>query len=453
MYNAPMKRAKLVVKEGSNRGAVMPLERDPAWLGRDAGCSIQILDAQASRRHAKIAGIGESPVLEDPGSRNGTFVNGVRCGAKTLSSGDEIRIGSTVLLFLTEPEAPLPPSRRPATEDDTVPAEGASREEPVAGGRETWKLRGGVPAERMVGTSEAMLFVFSLIHKAGPSGVPVLVTGESGTGKELVARAVHLNSQRRDGPFVAVNVAALPAGLVESELFGHERGAFSGAVARKIGRFEEADGGTLFLDEIGEMDGAAQASLLRACEEGRIRRVGGEAPLPVDVRVIAATNRPLPAALKEGRLRKDLYYRLRGIEIALPPLRDRREDIPLLAEHFFDGYRRKFPGGLEAISGETMERMKAYAWPGNVRELRNAIERAMIVAEGETLDVSDLPREVRTGKPGPRKEPFLSLAEVENRHLQRALRIAGDNKTRAAQLLGIHRKTLYSKMKRHGIEP
>ncbi|MHC4599669.1 MAG: sigma 54-interacting transcriptional regulator [Planctomycetota bacterium] len=452
--------AKLVVKEGHNRGAVLPLRQDPSRIGRDEGAEIRLFDAEASRDHAVIRSIHEAPTIEDRGSRNGLLVNGVLCERKRLFHGDEIRIGRSVFLFLLDSPASSDRETLPNPAEETVrsPAVGPGE------ARDGWANRGarfsqggpvlsGLAADRLVGRSEVIRRVSERIHRAAPTDLPVLVAGESGTGKELVARAVHANSPRRNGPFVAVNAAAIPEPLFESEVFGHEKGAFTDASARRLGRFEEADGGTLFLDEIAETNPSVQAKLLRALEEGAVRRLGSEAPIPVDVRLVAATNRDPAKALKEGSLRADLYYRLKGFEIMLPPLRKRAEDIPLLTEYFFERFREKIHTRLEAVAPEALDRLKAHPWPGNVRELKNALERAMIVAEGNRIECADLPPDLGADLPHGGGEGLPPLQEIERRHIEKALRLAGGNKSRAAALLGIHRKTLYSKMKLHGIQP
>ncbi|MHC5039526.1 MAG: sigma 54-interacting transcriptional regulator [Planctomycetota bacterium] len=455
-----MGAAKLVVKEGYNRGAVLPLQRDPVRLGRDETCDVRLLDPEASRDHAVITGFPASPVLEDRNSRNGVFVNGVRCLRKPLMHGDEIRIGGSVFLFLLDSGHRDSQFPRHGLDAETVSAPpvsapGDSADAPKPGfpahpsWRQDWKHRA---PDLLVGASPKMLRIASLIHKVAPTEVPVLITGESGTGKELVAQALHINSPRRDGPFVPVNAAALPETLLESELFGHEKGAFTGAVARRTGRFEEADGGTLFLDEIGESALSAQAKLLRALEEGTIRRVGSEAPVPVNVRLIAATNRDPVQAVKDGQLREDLYYRLKGFEMQIPPLRARKEDVPDLARFFFERFRTKLPTRLKGFAKSCLDQLAAYPWPGNVRELKNVVERAMIVAEGPDIESGDLPPEVRGNRAREEDPGMIPLHDMERRLLLKALRLSGGNKSRAAALLGIHRKTLYSKMKVHGIQ-
>jgi len=298
------------------------------------------------------------------------------------------------------------------------------------------------------GRSPAMRKVLELIDKVAPTDATVLVLGESGTGKELVARRIHHTSPRRDKPLVAVHCATFPENLLESELFGYERGAFTGATRRKVGHFEYADGGTIFLDEVGELPASVQAKLLRFLQERQFTRLGGVEPVRVDVRVIAATNRDLEREVREGRFREDLFYRLNVFPIELPPLRERREDIPLLVEHFLR-QRNRPP---DVISPEAMEALLAYDWPGNVRELENVIERALILA-GEGRITPDL---LPFGRPkaGAKVElpdEGVNLEEVERELIIQALEKAGWNKAKAAKLLGITRRRLYSRMEALGI--
>ncbi|HXU63505.1 MAG TPA: sigma-54 dependent transcriptional regulator [Polyangia bacterium] len=304
----------------------------------------------------------------------------------------------------------------------------------------------------LVGTSAAMLAIWKMIGRAAGSSAPVLVTGETGTGKELVARAVHAYSTRAREPFVAINLAALPPTLIESELFGHERGAFTGATARRSGRFEAAAGGTLFLDEIGDLDPALQSKLLRVVQEGTYERVGGDDPITTDARIIAATNRPVRPGTPGVALREELYYRLAVIDIELPPLRARPSDIPLLVAHALRGHSAR------AVSEAAMQRLLANPWPGNVRELFHVLERAAVLCGGEVIDVADLPESVRAA-PAPRAaapdDDDLTLnaavAAVEKRLIARALERAKGNRSAAARLLGIGRPQLYAKMQEHGL--
>ena len=307
----------------------------------------------------------------------------------------------------------------------------------------------------MVGKSKNMQEVYALMQRAAESNITVLVQGESGTGKELVARLIHYNSPRKTGPFVAVNCAAIPETLIESELFGHERGAFTGASTRRVGQFEHAQGGTVLLDEIGDMPLALQAKLLRVLEEREIQRVGGTATIPIDIRVIAATNRDLESAVKDGGFRADLFYRLAAFPLVIPPLREHREDIPLLAAHFLQDYAERADESTRGISPAALQTLLAYDWPGNVRELRNAIERALLLETTDSLQVSNLPPQLAAVVPSPTdpRDPVqpLSLQEAERRAVVHALEAADWNITKAAQMLNINRVTLYRKLRKYNL--
>ena len=302
----------------------------------------------------------------------------------------------------------------------------------------------------IVGNSPAMQEVFRLITRVAPTDKAVLILGESGTGKELVARAIQERSARVDQAFVTVNCAALPETLIESELFGHEKGSFTGATARKDGLFEVADGGTLFIDEIGELPPALQPKLLRVLEDGSLRRIGSHQERRVDVRVIAATNRDLKKEVEAGRFREDLYYRVNVMSIPLPPLRERREDLPLLIDHVL--------GSDWTLTPEARAALLRYDWPGNIRQLINALERATILAENHTITLHDLPREVAPDS-GPSAPPLTNnspggtdLAALERAHIAAVLQQERGNKARAARALGIHRRKLYRLIERYGIQ-
>lgn len=310
--------------------------------------------------------------------------------------------------------------------------------------------------EEIVGHSAPMKSVFHLVERVAPTSATVLLQGESGTGKELVAHAIYSASPRREGPFIRVNCAALPESLMESELFGHEKGAFTGAYARKAGRFELADGGTLFLDEIGELSPGVQAKLLRVLQERTFERVGGEKTLKVDVRIIAASNKDLLAEAKEGHFREDLYYRLSVFPIHLPPLRQRVEDIPLLVQHFLQ--KLSPSGDLKQFSKEVMERFIRYEWPGNVRELQNIVERMVIICPDQVIGVEWVPSQLKKENKGGAGQPFIlppegiSLEELEKSLLEQALMRAEGNQTHAAQLLGLSRHAFLYRLEKHGID-
>jgi DNA-binding NtrC family response regulator len=300
-----------------------------------------------------------------------------------------------------------------------------------------------------VGKSKQLKDILALIQKVAPTDSPVFIQGESGTGKELVANTVWHNSTRKEAPFIALNCATLSENLIESEIFGHEKGAFTSAYQMKHGLVEVADKGTLFLDEIGEMPLGLQAKLLRFLDSGEFRRVGGNKALSVDVRVIAATNKNLSDMIKTGKFREDLYYRLNVINITIPPLRERKEDITELSRHFLQKYSKKLSKSITDFTPDALEMLSEYHWPGNVRELENVVERAVILCESDLLGTEDLsiptPAVVEELGTNP------SLEEMEKAYILRVLKEAGDNQSKASQLLGIDRKTLYLKLKKYGI--
>lgn len=307
--------------------------------------------------------------------------------------------------------------------------------------------------ENIIGNSPEMQEVFDTVRQVASSRATVLVQGESGTGKELVAKAIHQLSSRQHGAFVPVHCAALSSTLLESELFGHEKGAFTGAAERRKGRFEMADGGTLFLDEIGEIDSSVQVKILRALEERKFERVGGQETVEVDTRLVAATNRDLKQMVADGDFREDLYYRLYVVAITLPPLRTRAGDIPLLLKHFLDEFNRENGREIEGFSPDALDALKRYEWPGNVRELRNVVEQVVVLSRGQKIGVRDLPAHVRGGESG-NGGVVLSgggtLEEMEKVAIQQALKACEGNRTRAAEQLGISRRTLHRKISEYG---
>jgi len=304
----------------------------------------------------------------------------------------------------------------------------------------------------IIGNSAALRQVTDMVNRVAASNATVLLLGETGTGKELTGRQVHLSSPRCDRPFIAINCAALPETLLESELFGYEKGAFTGAHATKMGRFEMADGGTLFLDEIGDISMSTQVKLLRVLQEKEYVRVGGTKTISTDVRIVAATNRDLDKAMKDGAFREDLYYRLNVFPIHLPPLRNRREDIPLLVEHFVNRGATELGCPKPEVSDEAVALLAGYHWPGNLRELQNVVERAVLLADGETIRRSHLPREVTGGEPvASVGESESSLRGYEKAMIVKALQDADWNQTRAAQALGISRDNLRYRVKKYHI--
>ncbi|BBD09456.1 sigma-54-dependent transcriptional regulator [Desulfovibrio ferrophilus] len=324
--------------------------------------------------------------------------------------------------------------------------------------RENLEERYGL--HNIIGRSKAMRGVLTMVDKAAPSRSTVLIQGESGTGKELVARAIHFASPRKDEPFVSVNCMALNPGVLESELFGHEKGSFTGAVASRRGRFELANGGTLFLDEIGELSAELQVKLLRVLQERRFERVGGAKEIEVDIRIVAATNADLTKAVENGTFREDLFYRLNVVQVQMPPLRERREDIPMLATHFLDKYAKENDSRITGFSAEALDYLATYEWPGNVRQLQNVVERCVVLAGGETVSVDDLPAEVRDEESQfksavdmmPAKLNLAdTLEKIEAALVRRALAKSDFVKVKAADSLGISKSLLQYKLKKYNL--
>jgi DNA-binding NtrC family response regulator len=318
---------------------------------------------------------------------------------------------------------------------------------------------------QLIGSSSAMASVYSLIEKVAPSDVNVLLTGESGTGKEMVAREIHSRSRNPSGPFVSVNCAAMPGELIESELFGHEKGAFTGAAGRRVGKFEAANGGTLFLDEIGDMSLSTQAKVLRAIEEKTFQRLGSNETLSTDARIISATNKPLESEVESSRFREDLYYRLCVVRVSLPPLRERKSDIPALAHAFCARFSLAYKNRPLKISKEVLKVLLEYEWPGNARQLRNCIERAVVLSDNEEITIDALPEEIlsdqRRGPPSAKPSEGITVSqtldfrsakrEFERQYVEYSLEQAGGNVTRAAAALGMHRQSLQHKLKELGL--
>jgi two-component system response regulator AtoC len=311
--------------------------------------------------------------------------------------------------------------------------------------------------DHIVGQSPAMLQVFETVQQVAPTRATALISGETGTGKELIAHAIHNLSPRKNGPFIAVHAAALSSTLLESELFGHEKGAFTGAIERRVGRFELADGGTMFLDEVGEIEPAMQVKLLRVLEERKFERVGGAKTIEVDVRLVAATNRDLRALVEQGKYRDDLFYRLSVVTIHIPPLRERREDIPLLVRAFLEEFNRENNKTVRELTPDAMNVLMAYDWPGNVRELRNAVEQMIVLARAERLTLRDVPATIRGGadltkiavvRPG----VTMTVEDAERQLIIQALKDTGGNRTAAARKIGISRRTLHRKLKKYNLE-
>lgn len=308
--------------------------------------------------------------------------------------------------------------------------------------------------DRIVGKSQKMVSLMETVAQVAPTRASVLITGESGVGKELVADAIHELSNRSKGPFIKVHCAALSASLLESELFGHEKGSFTGAVSQKKGRFELADGGTIFLDEIGEIDAATQVKLLRVLQEKEFERVGGEKSITVDVRVVCATNRDLLKEIEKGNFREDLYYRLNVVHFDVPPLRERKDDIPLLMTTFLTQFNQENDKKIEGFSNGAKKALLSYEWPGNIRELRNSIESAVVLSRSSVIEADDLPPAIRLADNSAQLslDVGITLAEAEKQLIMSTLVMSGGNKTKAAEILGIGRKTLHRKLQEYQID-
>ncbi|MBI9096110.1 MAG: sigma-54-dependent Fis family transcriptional regulator [Sphaerochaeta sp.] len=308
--------------------------------------------------------------------------------------------------------------------------------------------------DRIVGKSQKMVALMDTVAQVAPTRASVLITGESGVGKELVADAIHELGNRSKGPFIKVHCAALSESLLESELFGHEKGSFTGAISQRKGRFELADGGTIFLDEIGEINGATQVKLLRVLQEKVFERVGGEKPVTVDVRIVCATNRDLLKEIEKGNFREDLYYRLNVVHLEVPPLRDRKDDIPLLMTSFLTQFNKENDKSLVGFSNGAKKAMLSYEWPGNIRELRNSVESAVVLSRSSVIEVEDLPPSVRLSASSAQLslDVGITLAEAEKKLIMSTLVMCGGNKTRAAEVLGIGRKTLHRKLQEYQID-
>jgi DNA-binding NtrC family response regulator len=414
-------------------GRPVEIGLEPLVLGSADECAVQVDDPHVSRRHAEVRRTTDGIVLRDLGSRNGTQVGRITVKEAVLSSGAEIRIGTTNIRFEMGGES----GRLARLAHEPV------REEELAQVSAHFGLA--------IGGSAPMRRVFALLGRLAPTELTITLIGETGTGKDVLAHAVHDASPRATRPFVIFDCGAVAPSLIESELFGHEKGSFTGATAERQGAFERAHGGTLFLDEIGELNLDLQPKLLRALERRRVRRVGGGTDLPVDVRIVAATNRDLEERVRDGNFRQDLFFRLSVAVLLVPPLRDRRQDIPSLAEHLLA------EGGKSLrISPDTMDVLMAHEWPGNVRELRNVLSAAAAMADGPLLE----PRHLLFFR-GQRRRPATtdslplagqSLEAVEKAAIEQTLRHCDGNKAKAARALGIAASTLYEKIKKYGLQ-
>ena len=450
----PAGGAWLVVEVPGGTDRWTEIAEQPLVVGSGADCQVQVDDPHVSHHHAELSRAPGGVLLRDLGSSNGTRVANIAIKEVVLSSGADIVVGTTRLRFELGGEGGIPARlmREPVRDDelgDVLPRFGAA-----------------------VGTAPVMRRLFALLGRIAPTELTITLIGETGTGKDVLAHAIHEASARREAPFVVFDCAAVPPSLIESELFGHEKGAFTGAVAARVGVFERAHGGTLFIDEIGELPLDLQPKLLRALEQRQVQRLGAGSPQSVDVRIIAATNRDLSAAVEAGKFRQDLFFRLSTAVLQVPPLRERPDDLPELVAHFLTTMGRQL-----SVTPAALALLRAHAWPGNVRELKNAIASAAALATGPDLDVKDLvflragaglpPLRAGAGLPplrdtfkgsepaiaasAPSRVPGGSLQAQERLAIQRALQEHGGNRTHAARALGIATSTLYTKLKKYGL--
>ncbi len=437
-----IRRARLTCTEGENANKSWLVDRDVIRIGARPDSDVVLTDSTVSRTHAEIVRGRDGTILRDLGSTNGTFVGPVRVREVYLSPDTHFRIGKTELVFHPDDEV-----------IDVLPSTSNQ-------------------FEGLVGAGLGMREVFGVLERIAPTDLTVLVTGETGTGKELVSRALHKRSRRANKPIIVFDCGAAPEGLVEAELFGHERGAFTGAIATREGLFEAADGGTLFIDEVGELPLELQPKLLRALEQREVRRIGSSKSRPVDVRVIAATNRNLADEVAAGRFREDLYYRIAVVELRLPPLRDRRDDLALLVEHLLRraeaaGHAR----GVRGLDADVEALFRAYHWPGNVRELNNVIERALPFCDGPVVSLRALPESLRKARPSVAAAPAPSgalpssvsnqmplkdakdqiIEAFEKQYLEDLIEHHDGNVSRAARVAGMDRKSITRLLKKHQI--
>jgi len=417
-----LRKARFVVNKGRDEGKEMELQAPLVTIGTLPDNGLVLTDPTVSRRHASVEETSTGYVLRDIDSTNGTFLDGVRVREGYLQAGSLIRLGQTEMVF-----SPL--------------------EERIENVRSSSDRFGD-----LIGSSSPMREVFGILERVAPTDITVLILGETGTGKELAARAIHSSSRRAAGPFVVFDCGAVAPNLIESELFGHEKGAFTDAVKSRQGALELADNGTLFLDEIGELALSLQPKLLRALDQREVRRVGAEQPAKVNVRVVAATNRDLETEVKNGRFREDLFYRLSAVRVHLPSLRMHREDIELIAQHLLGGISAEVGKQLTGLSPEARAALTAYPWPGNVRELRNVLSRAAALSDGNRIEAKDL--FLSQGKRTSTLEGLSgkTLEEIEKAAIHATIKSVSGNKTEAAKVLGIAYSTLYEKIKKYGMK-
>ena len=430
-----IRRARLSCTEGANAGDAWRVDRDVIRIGSRPDNDVVLKDTTVSRMHAEIVRGHDGTILRDLGSTNGTYAGPVRVREVYLAPDTRFKVGKTELVYSPQDEV-----------IDVLPSDAES-------------------FEGLVGRGIAMREVFGILERVAPTDLTVTVTGETGTGKELVSRALHNRSNRKNGPFIVFDCGAAPESLVESELFGHERSAFTGAVAAREGLFEAAHGGTIFIDEIGELPLELQPKLLRVLEQREVRRVGAAKVRSVDVRVVAATNRNLRDEVQAGRFREDLYYRLAVVEVRLPSLRDRREDLPVLVEHLLRRAERNRT--VRDIAPEVRALFDAYRWPGNVRELANVIERAIPFCDGPIITLATLPEALRGARPAaapqvnvdagmsnlPFKDAKDHLIEAfERQYLIDLIEAHDGNVSRAARTADMDRKSITRLLKKHSIK-
>ncbi len=416
------KKARFKVTKGRDAGKELVLQKPVVSIGTLADNDLVLADTTVSRRHAVIEEKPNGYVLRDLESTNGTFLDNVRVREAYLSPGSQIRLGQTEMTF-----SPL--------------------EERI----ENLQSKADHFGE-LIGSSPAMREIYAILERVAPTDVTVLLDGETGTGKELAARAVHSQSRRAGGPFVVFDCGAVAPNLIESELFGHEKGSFTDAVKSRAGAFELANNGTIFLDEIGELSLELQPKLLRALDQRETKRIGADKPVQVNVRVISATNKDLEEEVRVGRFREDLFYRLSVVRVSMPPLRRKKEDIDTIAAHVLAGISTEINKKINGLSPEALAALTAYAWPGNVRELKNVLGRASALCDGSRIEARDL--FLSQGKKASALEGLSgkTLDEIEKAAIHATLKALNNNKTEAARVLGIAYSTLYEKMKKYGLK-
>ena len=449
-------KAYLYVRLAGRRDWATLVERRSYVLGRGHGADIIIPHCSVSRRHCEVVFYPESELhVTDLASANGSWVDGKPIRHAVITSGRTFRVGDVEILFLSRWPAEKRSGAGFLTPSTVVPA---VREAPICTTETTDTTEThcdeappevmNLLKEHLIGGS-ALDPVRKFVLRAARVDCPVLVQGETGTGKELVVQWIHRLSRRGQGPLVEVNCGALPPTLLEAELFGYERGAFTGAVSRRRGVFERASGGSLFLDELGELELPAQAKLLRVLETGRVQRLGGEHAVKVDVRLLAATNRRLAAAVASGQFRADLFFRLNVLHIVLPPLRRRKQDIPLLVEHFVRVLRRRLGRPHLAFTDKAIDKLRRHSWPGNIRELLHCLERAAVQSSSDLISADDIVFHSLPAGLQPRGNEYWEPAHVTRSRLELALERTAGNKAAAARLLGINRGQLYRLLRRY----